>query len=91
MKHPVSRNAHAHDVRRFVGQRIKAARTQQGLKVFDLAADANVSGQTVRNAESGATEVGFSTMLDLFWALDFSADDVLAILAEDARARGGAA
>ncbi|MFT8645196.1 helix-turn-helix domain-containing protein [Gluconacetobacter sp.] len=91
MKHPVSQNAHAHDVRRFVGQRIKGARARQGLTAIDLATDAHVSIGTVRNVESGATEIGFGAMLDLFWALDFSADDVLAILAEDARARGGAA
>ena len=91
MKHSVSRNAHAHDVRRFVGRRIKEARAREGLKAIDLATDANVSLGTVRNVEIGATEIGFSAMLDLFWALDFSADDVLAILAEDARARGGAA
>ncbi len=91
MKHPVSRSAHAPDVRRFVGERIQQARAQQGLTAIDLATDANVSVATVRNVEGGKTEIGFGTMLDLFWALDFSADDVLAILAEDARARGSAA
>lgn len=66
------------DLRRRVGQRVRALRCDRGLTQLALAARSGISRPSIANLEAGRQNVGLDRLLALASALEVTVEELLA-------------
>jgi len=73
-----------------IGQHLADLRKRRKWSQADLADHCGVNVKTILSAEKGGTDIGILLLLEIMWQLDVSQDEVIALLASDARVREAA-